>query len=527
LALTLGAGLWGYVHHGAQALLESKLPLLGSPEPVQAFAAEHMRRVDRSYLIGVIALGLLCLVRRPLVRWTLLAVPMLVIFYQNAWMHRNYNPTIDEQLFFPRTEAITSLAEETAGELVAILGVPPLPAETNACYRISMLANYDALSDPEHDWALRWMCGSTGIAKDPACMNPRAMAMFGARFLLHPRDWPLFDSEHAKELVHKGGHGRIRKLAPDEVLTQEWRASRSGLQAAMVTLHLPNDMSGQVSVVLEEVDTGLELSREVYTADRAANSRCGGDVDLILTCAPRPDSAGKLYRLRIRGEGLSPESLPRWIHMQHVSAAEGRLMLNGEVLPGMLRGDLSYAHSSLSLVKHIGPLRLQEYLPSLGRYFVVEGWQHCPGKAGLRQSMSSHAWDPYRTVLFETGIGPAGEAPQDVGPGQAVVPTEELPGRIELEVEREKPGLLVIARSHLPGWRAYVNGVEAPLWPANLAFSALALEAGRSKVELVYQPRSVQLGAICSLASLGGLLALAWWSRRREGALALPLGVSV
>jgi hypothetical protein len=77
---------------------------------------------------------------------------------------------------------------------------------------------------------------------------------------------------------------------------------------------------------------------------------------------------------------------------------------------------------------------------------------------------------------------------------------EETPLRARLLVEREEPGWLVITAAHDPGWKARVDGVPAVLQRANGAFSALALERGRSEIELEYAPDSFVLGARISAA---------------------------
>jgi Bacterial membrane protein YfhO len=76
-----------------------------------------------------------------------------------------------------------------------------------------------------------------------------------------------------------------------------------------------------------------------------------------------------------------------------------------------------------------------------------------------------------------------------------------------LRVDAPRPGLVYAADSLLPGWSARVAGRPAAILPANYAFRAVAVPAGRSEVELSYWPPGLTAGLAVTLASA---LALAW-----------------
>ncbi|MCE7960687.1 MAG: hypothetical protein DYH06_22535, partial [Acidobacteria bacterium ACB2] len=61
-----------------------------------------------------------------------------------------------------------------------------------------------------------------------------------------------------------------------------------------------------------------------------------------------------------------------------------------------------------------------------------------------------------------------------------------LPDRLAADVEGA--AFLLVADAFGPGWRALVDGREAPLLPANLAFRAVPVPGGRHRVEIVYRP---------------------------------------
>jgi len=86
--------------------------------------------------------------------------------------------------------------------------------------------------------------------------------------------------------------------------------------------------------------------------------------------------------------------------------------------------------------------------------------------------------------------------------------------RVRVEAEAEAAGWLVFAQVHYHAWRAFVDGVETPIWRANVAFQGVEIPEGRHVVELVYQDDSFRFGAC---VSLGGLVLTGMLWRRKPG----------
>jgi hypothetical protein len=86
--------------------------------------------------------------------------------------------------------------------------------------------------------------------------------------------------------------------------------------------------------------------------------------------------------------------------------------------------------------------------------------------------------------------------------------TEDLPCRVTVRAEADKPGLLILADQWYAGWKATVNGEEKPVVIANYALRGVAVPAGNSEVVFRYEPRSFTDGARLSAAA--GLALLAW-----------------
>jgi hypothetical protein len=90
---------------------------------------------------------------------------------------------------------------------------------------------------------------------------------------------------------------------------------------------------------------------------------------------------------------------------------------------------------------------------------------------------------------------------------------------VVVRTESEQPAVLVLSDAFYPGWRAQVDGEDAPIHPANVLFRGVALPAGEHTVVFTYTPNGWRLG--WGLAALGALLAvtlvcLAGWGFRRR-----------
>jgi hypothetical protein len=71
-------------------------------------------------------------------------------------------------------------------------------------------------------------------------------------------------------------------------------------------------------------------------------------------------------------------------------------------------------------------------------------------------------------------------------------------------------GMVVVADTYYPGWRAYVNGERAPVYEVYGALRAVVAGAGRHRIELRYEPASVRAGVAITAAALLACLAALW-----------------
>jgi hypothetical protein len=123
------------------------------------------------------------------------------------------------------------------------------------------------------------------------------------------------------------------------------------------------------------------------------------------------------------------------------------------------------------------------------------------------------SFDPKREVLLRHG-DERPPTPGFVGTSRLV---SRRADRLVIEAELSAPGYAVILERWHAGWRATVDGEPAEVLRANELFRAVALPAGRHRVELAYRPPALLWGLAVSTLSLM-LGAAAWVGGRRRGA---------
>ena len=83
------------------------------------------------------------------------------------------------------------------------------------------------------------------------------------------------------------------------------------------------------------------------------------------------------------------------------------------------------------------------------------------------------------------------------------------------EVQSPEEAVLVLSQNYFPGWKAWLDGRAAPVFPANVAQCGVAVPPGKHRVEWRYRPTAFYQGLVISLVSLA-LLGLIAWRLRGE-----------
>jgi len=113
------------------------------------------------------------------------------------------------------------------------------------------------------------------------------------------------------------------------------------------------------------------------------------------------------------------------------------------------------------------------------------------------------AFQPSETILLETPIAqPLGNSDT---PGTASI-LDYLPNRLRIRTNSQNNSLLFLSDTYYPGWKAYVDGKESPVYRAHYAFRAVFVPSGTHDVVFHYQPDSFYFGAKISMISAGLLV---------------------
>jgi hypothetical protein len=110
--------------------------------------------------------------------------------------------------------------------------------------------------------------------------------------------------------------------------------------------------------------------------------------------------------------------------------------------------------------------------------------------------ITPNTWDGHEAALeilsanpSATVIHSAYQRPVPEPAGEVTV-TRYTPTRVDIRVQAERGGYLVLNDAYYPGWRATVNGDETDIYRANVLFRAVQVPAGESDVVFEFVPQT-------------------------------------
>jgi len=192
------------------------------------------------------------------------------------------------------------------------------------------------------------------------------------------------------------------------------------------------------------------------------------------------------------------------------------LAYRGGLDDAFLRGSGTLTHGALSfrLIRD-GFVRIYEKDGVVPHAYVVPHARVITDLQQVLPALDDIAFNPREEVILEEDPGEMPAPPSTGIPPSEVKITEYEPERVMLSVEGVTGGFLVLTDLLYPGWRAFVNGREVPIFRANYLFRAVRIEPGRSVVRFEYRPASFRLGAAISAITASAVVAAAMWMRRR------------
>ena len=173
------------------------------------------------------------------------------------------------------------------------------------------------------------------------------------------------------------------------------------------------------------------------------------------------------------------------------------------------------------LVHETGSTKTYENLEALPRVYVASDYDVIGNPATILGELIRPGFEPRETVIFEKQPDFVVK-PGDGGSGGTATIREYEPERVAIDVRTAAGGFVVLSDLFFPGWKALLDGAEAPIYRANFMFRAVPVPSGDHEVTFLYRPLSFRLGAAISVSTLAILLALGLATRHFRGSRGRP-----
>jgi hypothetical protein len=166
------------------------------------------------------------------------------------------------------------------------------------------------------------------------------------------------------------------------------------------------------------------------------------------------------------------------------------------------------------------PSWLYEIDRTVPRVYIVNKSVVETNSTQILRRLASLEFDPNQAVILDEDLANT--------PTHPLLATAKIVSyenqAVTVQVSLNGTGILVLADSYYPGWKAYVNGTEQEILRANLFFRAVPLPAGTHSVEFRYEPRSFVIGRAVSIITLLSIVAISivlYLRKRRQSLTAL------
>lgn len=276
------------------------------------------------------------------------------------------------------------------------------------------------------------------------------------------------------------------------------RRGLSGLAVALLLLELGNS-TGIYWPNREEKDRNIYIKRLAEHADIAA----------FLRSQPYP------FRVQIPDKEI-PYNFGDWYGMDMMGGYLASLSRNLLRLPyDHPRAWPLFAVSYVvareakpgqeELYRSPGGLKVYRNTDAYPRVWTVHSVRALGHEGEIRAVLDDASFDLRRNAFV---LGEAPELENCSGADEVRMERRE-PNRVVLRAEMACRGMVVLSETFFPGWTARVNGRPEKVYEAYTALRGVVVERGRHEIILTYQPWSVRLGAMMSLAGLVGAAVLA------------------
>lgn len=149
------------------------------------------------------------------------------------------------------------------------------------------------------------------------------------------------------------------------------------------------------------------------------------------------------------------------------------------------------------------PYKIYENKAALNRARIVYSYIKTGTVKELNDLLLSDNFNPQREVILEKDVNyqsPCAKEGQNC-PNYQLDWLSDKDQKIVIKITAPEKGILVLADTYYPGWKAYIDGQETEIFAANLNQRAIIVEKGTHLVKFIYQPNSFKTGFLISALS--------------------------
>jgi hypothetical protein len=417
-AITLagGIGLLAACMIGANKLIE-EYAYVSSPnhDAFLRHVPQHWRSISVEFSIGCCAVALICLSGAAWLRTAASVLVLAVVFAQNGWLFKDYNPVTENGLFFPVTPAVAELQRICGGHRLAILTEDMIPPDCNLPYKLSLITNYDGMWVREYDALYREIFGDAHNWRPVLKGSERGLDLLGVEYVLAKWGWMNFDSGMSTYAIPPNAELTRYEILPDRQVSQIFTANKDRLQAVAVWLGtFPTTAHCTLVFRLGEAQSGKTvyegtLTSEEAQADIYSSHMIVFPTDLhtyppgrpfVFRFDPIPDSKDKQYRWTIScADGRSGESVVTWTR-RNTDYKQGSSYWAKRPLSEPFLFDTSYSFEDFERLTTIGDYVLYRYKKSPGKFHTVGGAVIATSEQEAMHLPRVHEFDPRRLVVL-------------------------------------------------------------------------------------------------------------------------------
>lgn len=161
--------------------------------------------------------------------------------------------------------------------------------------------------------------------------------------------------------------------------------------------------------------------------------------------------------------------------------------------------------AGMPLLAESGGYKIFEHPHTMMRFFLLNRATRVDNISQAAQALNAPDFKPAESAIVE--------APQD---RFKPLPFSPAPGRVEvlsyrfsaiiLRTDSPAPALLVATDTWYPGWKATLDGIEAPIYLTDVAFRGIRIPSGKHTVEMRFVPHILYRSAVLSAAALLAIL---------------------